>query len=168
MSEALIRAAGAELPAIPGRWGNPTPTPLTPFPVSIRALGRGRWKRTPLHPHPTATPPAPSIPSLQPAFSRLQTCRSPSPYLNGAWPGWGGRVGAGEGALCPERIRAASFTERGQRLPYPLLSLLAGEEPGYSQPLVCVYVGVCVCTCTRYLQPGDTARTALPCIPTPQ
>ena len=162
MSEALIRAAGAELPAIPGRWGNPTPTPLTPFPGSIRALGRGRWKRTPPHPHPTATPP----PRASPASSRLfPGCKPVAPLLL-TLTGHG-RDG-GEGALCPERIRAASFTERGQRLPCPLLSLLAGEEPGYSQPLVCVYVGVCVCTCTRYLQPGDTARTALPCIPAPQ
>ena len=148
--------------------GKPHAHPSHPFSRFDPGFGAGSLEADPSPSPPHCNPPAPSIPSLQPAFSRLQTCRSPSPYLNGAWPGWGGRVGAGEGALCPERIRAASFTERGQRLPCPLLSLLAGEEPGYSQPLVCVYVGVCVCTCTRYLQPGDTARTALPCIPAPQ
>lgn len=102
--------------------------------------------RTPLHPlHPIG-----SIPSPQPGPSRVQPCHPSTPpappYLSGAWPG----PEPGKGRWCPARSRAASGPERGQRLPCPPLSLLAGEEPGYSQPLVCssVCAGcVCVCVC---------------------
>lgn len=141
-----------------GRVVSPLPSSAASSPGLIRLAARSPGGGTPIHPT-HRTSPRPTVSHSIPAAAPLHPTRSiPSPppgspgcrlppappYLSGAWPG----TAAGTGHGCPARSRAASSTKRGQRLPW--LSLLAGEEPGYSQPLVWEWVwcgGVSVCEC---------------------
>lgn len=113
------------------RRGHPRPS-IHPFIHPSHPSQLTAPHRIPQPPHGCTPPRASPAPSWLP---RVPPAPVP-PYLSGAWP----RTG--------QRSRAASSTERGQRL--PRLSLLAGEEPGYSQPLVWVWVwcgrgGGCEC-----------------------
>lgn len=91
----------------------------------------------PAHPtHPSAIPAA-----AYPTFSRVSPGCAPMGALlltlTGHGRGRGSPLGLGKGLGCPTPSCSACGREPGQRPPCPL-SFLAGEEPAYSQPLVCV------------------------------
>ena len=154
------RACGGFPRSIPPHCTSPRPvapasphcTPIAPHCIPI----------APIAPHPEhAQPSAWSLPGAACHHTHTHThTHTHPPYLSGAWPG----LEPGKGRWCPVRSRAASGTERGQRLPCPPLSLLAGEEPGYSQPLVCgwgcgcVQACVCVCVCVCVIPPARGHR----------
>lgn len=160
ITEPLIHAAGAELArgcrALSAGLRRVSPPPIEPSllprfdPARCPQPRRGHPTHRTHGTHGTAPPASHSIPTAAPrppGASPAPRGRLPPLRLTSAGHG---RARRGDGHCCPARSRAAASTERGQRLPG--LSLLAGEEPGYSQPLVrcgcgCGVGGVCGVGC---------------------